>query len=178
MPPSDRADRSDYLGCGLWALGFVVLVVVSFIVGSFLRPDDDEGGGGDVDAVTLAEGGRGDSAYALMGGTDEAGDPCVSLQIDGDEVTGQCGFAVGTGEDADRYTVTSTLLDDGTTVVFAPLPRAAESVRLDMSDGSTPQVETRESETAGVVWFVYESESEVAGPAEVLDADGEPLVPE
>jgi len=175
-PADQTASRSDYIGCGLWALGFVVLVVVSFIVGSFLRPDDEEGGG-DVDEITLSEGGRGDSAYALKGGVDETGDPCVSLQIDGEEVTGQCGFAVGTGDEADRYTVTSTVLEDGTTVVFAPLPRAAESVRLDMADGSTPEVEARESETAGVVWFVYESESEVAGPAEVLDADGEPLVP-
>jgi hypothetical protein len=178
VPPSDRsADRSDYIGCGLWALGFLVLVIVSFVVGSFLRPDDDEGGG-NVDEVTLAEGGRGDSAYELKGGVDETGDPCVSLQIDGEEVTGQCGFAVGTGDEADRYVVTSTLLDDGTTVVFAPLPRAAESVRLDMADGSTPEVDARESTTAGVVWFVYESDSEVAGPATVLDADGEPLIPE
>ena len=178
VPPSDQADRSDYLGCGLWALGFLVLVVISFIVGSFLRPDDDGGGGGDVDAVTLVERGEGDSAYVLKGGTDEVGDPCVSLQIDGDEVTGQCGFAAAEGEDADRYVVTSTELADGTTVVFAPLPRAAESVRLELADGSTPVVETRESETAGIVWFVHESDVEVTGPAEVLDANGERLTPD
>lgn len=169
-----QASRSDYLGCGLWALGFLVLVVVSFGVGVALRPD------GDPEAVTLTSGGSGDSAWELQAHRDEVDDPCVTLLVDGEEVTGQCGSTVdasGSVEGADRYVITSSELPDGTTVAFAPVAREAEQVRLSLVDGSQPTVEVRTSETTGIAWFVYEGDQAVAGPAEVLGGDGDPVRP-
>lgn len=179
-PPSGRsgggqASRSDYLGCGLWALGFLVLVVVSFSVGVALRPDDDP------ETVTLTSGGSGDSAYVLRAHRDEVDDPCVTLHVGGEEVTGQCGSTVDaspdTEDEAGRYVITSSELPDGTTIAFAPVPREAEVVRLTLADGSRPTVEVRTSETTGIAWFAYEADSPVAGPAEVLDGDGDPVRP-
>lgn len=178
-PPSRRsggqASRSDYLGCGLWALGFLVLVVVSFSIGVALRPDDDP------ETVTLTSGGSGDSAYELQAHRDEVDDPCVTLLVDGEEVTGQCGSTVdaspGAEGEADRYVITSSELPDGTTIAFAPVPREAEVVRLTLVDGSRPTVEVRTSEATGIAWFAYEADSAVAGPAEVLDGDGDPVRP-
>ena len=59
----------------------------------------------------------------------------------------------------------------------APVPREAEVVRLSLADGSRPTVEVRTSETTGIAWFAYEADSPVAGPAEVLDGDGDPVRP-
>ena len=169
-----QASRSDYRGCALWAGGFLLLVIVSFAVGVVLRPDSDTTDASE--AVTLAGSVAGDDAYELVGRTDEIGDPCVTLRRDGDEVTGQCGFPPSP-DDASRYTVTSSLLDDGTTVVFAPVPPQAEQVRLPLSDGSEPVVDVRRSPSAGITWFTYETDLTIDGPAEVLDGNGAPLTP-
>lgn len=167
-----QASRSDYTGCALWAGGFLVLVIISFAVGVILRPDSDSTDGSE--AVTLAGEVADDDAYEVVGRTDEVGDPCVTLRRDGDEVAGQCGFAVDDDETA-RYTVTSATLEDGTTFVFGPVPDQGVQVRLSLADGSEPVVDVRRSETAGLTWFAYESDQEVDGPAQVLDGNGEPI---
>ncbi|HYI61204.1 MAG TPA: hypothetical protein VEW93_05305 [Acidimicrobiales bacterium] len=169
----------EYVGCGLWVAAFVVLVALSFAVGVLLRPDRGPGGGGD--AVTLLREGTGDGAYRLDGYRDEADDPCLELLRPGrdEEVTGQCGFTTSAegGPEAGRYVVTSSLLPDGTTVVFGPVPRQAEEVRLRLSDGTRPTVTVRRSEQAGLSWFSHETRATVDGPAEVLDGAGDPIAP-
>jgi len=183
--------RGDYLGCGLWALGFLVLVVVSFGVGAVLRPDGDanEAPG----AVTLAERGQGENAYRLVGRTDETDAPCVTLLPAGSEESAdaagaegagtegvaQCGLTTRgpDGDEPERYTVSSAELPDGTTVAFGPLPRQADAVRLHLSDGSTPTIEARRSASAGFSWFVHETDQEIDGPPEMLDANGDPVTP-
>jgi len=166
------ASRRDYVGCGLWALGFLLLVVVSFSIGVALRPDS-----GGVDRVTLASGGSGDSGWQLEGYVDDDRDHCLTLYVDGDETTGQCGATVDAGAEVGRYLITSAPLPDGTTVAFAPLPRQAATVVLDLTDGTTATAEVRISETTDIRWFVHETDSEIAGPARVLDDAGEPLAP-
>lgn len=171
---SGKATRRDYTGCGLWALGFLVLVLISFAVGVVLRPDTNPNQG--PDAVSLARSVGGDSSYRLVGRTDETEDPCVTLLRGDEEVTGQCGVALSTETgQVDRYAVTSSELKDGTTVVFGPVPRQAETVRLDLSDGSQPEVAVRRSDAAGLSWFTYETDQTVAGPAEMLDGNGSPV---
>ncbi len=169
-----QASRSDYRGCALWAGGFLVLVVISFAVGVILRPDSDTTDGSE--AVTLAGAVAGDDAYAIVGRTDEVGDPCVTLRRDDEEVTGQCGFAPS-GDGAGRYTVTSSTLDDGTTVVFAPVPQQAEQVRITLTDDTEAVVDVRRSESAGFPWFEYETDQDVDGPVDVLDGNGDPIQP-
>ncbi len=169
-----QASRGDYRGCALWAAGFFVLVVISFAVGVILRPDSDTTDGSE--AVTLAASVAGDDTYAIVGRTDEIGDPCVTLRRGDEEVTGQCGFSLS-GDGAGRYVVTSTVLEDGTTLVFGPVPGPAEGVRLTLDDGSEPTVDVRRSETAGFPWFAYETDHDVDGPAQVLDGNGDPLQP-
>jgi len=173
------------MGCGVWALGFLVLAVVSFGVGSVLRPDPDPSA--PPDAVTLAGSAADDSRYRLVGRTDESDDPCVTLVRDTDdgegqeEVTGQCGVSASAdteGEAGDvRYVVTSSELPDGTTVVFGPVPRQTVTVRLALSDGSEPEVDVRRSEEAGIIWFAYETDQTVSGPAEMLDGNGDAIPP-
>lgn len=174
---SPRASRQDYLGCGLWALGFLVLVVVSFTVGVVLRPDADDSV--DRDAVSLTEVGPPGSGYELRGGRDEVDDPCVTLVLDGDEVTGQCGVVLQSDDDPGdgHYGVTSSVLDDGTTVVFAPVPSGTATVEVDLSDGTSPRIDVRTSEQVNFDWFVLETDAEVEGPATMLDADGDPVPP-
>lgn len=172
-----RASRQDYLGCGLWALGFLVLVVVSFTVGILLRPDTNDGPGRD--GVTLADVGPSAAGYELRGGRDEVDDPCVTLFRDDDEVTGQCGVVLQSDEDPDdgHYGVTSTVLDDGTTLVFGPVPPGTATVVLDLDDGTSPRIDVRTSEQGGFDWFVHETDAEVTGPATMLEADGDPVPP-
>lgn len=174
--------RREYAGCGLWAAGFLVLVVVSFGVGVALRPDPaPQPGSG---SVTLAQNGSGEDAYRLLGSIDEVGEPCVTLvRADGgDTVTGQCGFSIsaeppGEGQEGDRYLVTSTELPGGDTVVFGPVPRQASTVRLHLADGNRPTVPVRRSENAGFSWFVLQTPETVDGPAEMLDGNGQPIRP-
>jgi hypothetical protein len=169
--------RRDYAGCGLWALGFLVLVVVSFSVGVILRPDRG------TPQVTLTSGGAGASAYVLVGTVDEADDPCVQLfpaeggRDEGDELTGQCGLVGAEEGEAPRYRVTSAELADGTTVAFGPVARRAETVRLPLADGSTATARVRQAEGVDLRWFVLELDQPVDGPAEVLDAAGTVLTP-
>lgn len=169
----------EYVGCGLWVAAFLVLVALSFTVGALLRPD--RGPGGQSDPVTLVRGGSGDGAYRIEGYRDDVDDPCLRLLRpgQGEEVTGQCGFSPATeeGPEAGRYVVTSTRLPDGTTVVFAPVPRQAERVRLHLAGGDRPTVTVRHSDRAGVSWFAYEASEAVDGPAEVLDGAGDPVDP-
>ncbi|MGI8939702.1 MAG: hypothetical protein ACR2JF_16105 [Iamia sp.] len=169
-----QANRGDYTGCALWAGGFLVLVIISFTVGVILRPDSDTTDGSE--AVTLASSVAGDDAYEIVGRSDEIGDPCVTLRRDGEEVTGQCGSALDIDEPT-RYKVTSTVLEDGTTLVFGPVPGQTEQVRLRLEDGSEPVVDVRRSQTAGFPWFALETDQDIDGPAEMLDGNGDPLRP-
>lgn len=167
--------RGDYVGCGLWAAGFLVLVAISFTVGIILRPDRDVSS--EPGAVTLGVSGSGDARYRLIGRIDETNAPCVALVREGAEEVGQCGLTNrgATGEDEERFTVTSAELPDGTTVVFGPLPRQAESVRLELADDSRPTIEARRSQSAGLSWFVHETDQQVTGPPVMLDGNGEPV---
>lgn len=184
-PGSDVVTRRDYFGCGLWAAGFAVLVVVSFTVGVILRPD--RAPDANTDGVTLAASVAGDSRYQLVGRIDDSDDPCVTLvrKVEGapepEQITAQCGLTTPAGADdsaddsadEERYVVTSSELPDGTTVVFGPVPRAAEAVRLTLSDGSRPEVEVRRSDAAGLVWFAYETDQDVSGPPVMVDGNGD-----
>lgn len=173
----------EYVGCGLWAAAFLVLVVLSFTVGLMLRPD------GRGDQATLTRGGEGDSAWVLVGGSDEDGEPCVRLFRPGDEdregaeITGQCGFTDafdqgGPGEEEQRpYVVTSAERPDGTIVVFAPVPTGAASVRLQLADGTRPTVEARRDDDADLSWFLYEATTDVDGPPQLLDPAGQVIDP-
>ncbi len=174
----------EYLGCGLWMAAFLVLVVLSFTIGLMLRSD------GGPDQATLTTGGAGDSAWVLVGGDDEDGEPCVRLfrpgeeDEEGAEITGQCGFTdafdggAGREEEEQRpYLVTSAELADGTTVVFAPVPDGATSVRLHLADGSRPTVDVRRDDDADLSWFLYEAAAAVDGPAQLLDRAGEVIEP-
>ncbi len=173
-PGGERASRSDYLGCGVWVLGFVVLVCVSFAVGVVLRPDADP-------KVDLARVGPADGDYRLVASIDEANDPCVTLFDGDDEVTGQCGIALGTAEvdDTGRYAFTSAELSDGTTVAFGPVPRAAETVVVELADGSTEraQVHADDGLDEDVFWFSLESDEAIAegSTATLLDLNGNPV---
>lgn len=171
---SPQASRGDYTGCAIWAGGFLVLVIISFTVGVILRPDSESTDGSE--AVTLASSVAGDDAYEIVGRSDEIGDPCVTLRRDGEEVTGQCGSALDIDEPT-RYVVTSTVLDDGTTLVFGPAPGQAEQVRLRLEDGSEPVVDVRRSQSAGFPWFALETDQDIDGPAEMLDGNGDLLRP-
>jgi hypothetical protein len=172
-----RASRSDYRGCGLWALGFVALVIVSFSVGVVLRPSPPEQNAEiGPDDVTLADVGPRSVGYRLIGGRDEADDPCVYLFKLREEVTGQCGVVLNEeGADEGRYGITSSELEDGTTVVFGPVPEGARTVVLELADGSEPEVEVQSNEDADVDFFLYLSEEEVVGAATFLGSDGDPV---
>jgi hypothetical protein len=165
------------MGCGLWVLGFLVLAVVSFLVGSMLRPDPGSS------EVTLSSGGSGTAAYVLVGSIDELDDPCVQMYRPGEEgeegaeITGQCGVVGAEEGEARRYRITSTELDDGTTVAFGPVPRPAVSVRLTLADGSRRTVATRQADGIDLQWFSVELDQPVEGPAEVLDGNGDVLIP-
>jgi hypothetical protein len=173
-----KADRSDYMGCGLWAGGFLVLVIVSFAVGVILRPDTPEPNGTiGPDDITLADVGPRADGYRLVGGRDEADDPCVILFRLREEITGQCG--VNRGE-ADRdvegqYTITSSELEDGTTAVFGPVPDGTATVVLQLGDGSAPDVDVERNDDADVSFFLFRTEEEVTGAATFLGSDGEPI---
>lgn len=173
-----KADRSDYMGCGLWAGGFLVLVIVSFAVGVILRPDTPEPNGTiGPDDITLADVGPRADGYRLVGGRDEADDPCVILFRLREEITGQCG--VNRGE-ADRdvegqYTITSSELEDGTTAVFGPVPDGTATVVLQLGDGSAPDVDVERNDDADVSFFLFQTEEEVTGAATFLGSDGEPI---
>jgi hypothetical protein len=173
-----RASRSDYTGCGLWALGFLVLVIVSFAVGIILRPSppDQEGSIGP-DDITLTDVGPRSGGYRLVGGLDEADDPCVILFRQNEEITGQCGVAQGEAERADegRYTITSSELEDGTTAVFGPVPEGTATVVLELGDGTEPEVDVERNDDAEVSFFLFLTEEEVVGAATFLGSDGEPI---
>jgi len=173
-----KADRSDYLGCGLWAGGFLVLVVISFAAGVILRPDSEQSDiGVQPDDIALAEVGRDGDGYRLIGDQDEAGEPCVVLFQRRAEVTGQCGFSVGTAtrEEEGRYAVTSSELEDGTIVVFAPVPPGTAAVTFALTDGEEVEVAVQENESADISFFVHEAEADVEGSATFLGTDGEPI---
>lgn len=172
-----KADRSDYVGCGLWAAGFLVLVAISFAVGVILRPDSEQSDlGVQADDITLAEVGPDGAGYRLVGDHDEVDDPCVVLFQRKAEVTGQCGVTLlEEGAAEGRFGVTSAELDDSTTVVFAPAPDGAASVTFPLSDGSEAEAEVETNESADISFFVYETDQEITGEATFLGTDGEPL---
>lgn len=171
--PGDSASRSDYLGCGVWVLGFVVLVCISFAVGIVLRPEDDP-------TTDLGRVGPADGDYQLVGSVDEVDDPCVTL-FDGDEeVTGQCGVVLESdAEQSGRYGFTSAELSDGTTVAFGPVPRDAASVVVELSDGSRPEtpVKVNDDLDQDVYWFALETDLTIAEGTEavLLDINGNPV---
>jgi hypothetical protein len=173
-----KADRSDYMGCGLWVGGFVVLVIISFAVGVILRPDSEQSDlGVQPDDIELADVGPDGEGYRLIGDQDEEDDDCVVLFQRQAEVTGQCGVTLteeGGAEDG-RYGVTSSVLDDGTTVVFGPVPEGTNTVTFALSDGTEAEVEVQTNESAGISFFVYETDQEVEGSATFLGTDGEPI---
>lgn len=178
--PEQSASRSDYIGCGLWAAGFLVLVIVSFAVGVVLRPESDQSDTGvDADSIQLVEVGAEGDGYRLLGDRDEVGDPCVVLFQRRAEVTGQCGFNLGQADRDDdaegRYSVTSSRLEDDTTVVFGPVPEGTRRVTFALSDGSEADVAVERNQSADVSFFVYESEADVEGSATFLGPDGEPI---
>lgn len=172
-----KADRSDYLGCGLWAGGFLVLVIVSFAVGVILRPDSEQSDlGVQADDIALAQVGADGDGYRLRGDQDEVDDPCVVLFEKQAEVTGQCGFSFGTADrdEEGRYGVTSSELDDGTVVVFAPVPPGTATVTFSLTDGTDVEAEVQTNESADISFFVHEGEADVDGSATFLGTDGEP----
>ncbi|HEX7133704.1 MAG TPA: hypothetical protein VF228_14100 [Iamia sp.] len=173
-----KADRRDYLGCGLWVGGFLLLVVVSFAIGVILRPSPPEQEGAiGPDDIALADVGPRVDGYRLVGGLDEVDDPCVILFRGDEEITGQCGVTRGEADrdEVGRYTITSSVLEDGTTAVFAPVPPGTATVVLELSDGSTPEVDVQRNDDADVSFFLYETEEDVVGPATFLGTDGEPI---
>lgn len=178
--PEQTASRSDYIGCGMWAGGFLVLVIVSFTIGVILRPDSDQSDTGVTTGdIALAEVGRDGDGYRLRGDLDEVDDPCVVLFKDDTEITGQCGFNLGQAERDDdaggQYTVTSSVLEDGTTVVFGPVPDGTQRVTFALSDGEEAAVDVERNDSAEVSFFVYETDAEVEGEASFLGSDGEPI---
>lgn len=165
------------MGCGLWAGGFLVLVIVSFAVGVILRPDapEQEGAIGP-DDITLADVGPREGAYRLVGGRDEVDDPCVILFKGREEVTGQCGVSLSEeGTDEARYGITSSELDDGTTAVFGPVPDGTATVVLELGDGTEPEVDVERNDDADVSFFLHLTEEDVTGAATFLGSDGEPI---
>lgn len=173
-----KADRSDYMGCGLWVGGFLVLVVISFAVGVILRPDSPEPNGTiGPDDITLADVGPREGGYRLVGGRDEADDPCVILFRLREEVTGQCGVNQGEADrdEQGRYTITSAELEDGTTAVFGPVPDGTATVVIPLGDGSEPEVAVERNDDADVSFFLHLTDQEVTGSATFLGSDGEPI---
>lgn len=165
------------MGCGLWVAGFGVLVIISFAVGVILRPSPPEQEGSiGPDDITLADVGPREQGYRLVGGLDEVDDPCVILFKLKEEVTGQCGVTLSEeGADRGRYGITSSVLEDGTTAVFGPVPRGTASVVLELGDGSAPEVDVQRNDDAEVSFFLYLTEEEVVGSATFLGSDGEPV---
>jgi hypothetical protein len=171
--PGGSASRSDYMGCGLWALGFVVLVCISFAVGIVLRPEDDP-------TADLTRVGPADGDYELVGSIDEVDDPCVTLYDGDEEVTGQCGVVLESDTDEEgRYGFTSAELSDGSTVAFGPVPRDAASVVIELSDGSRPEVPVKVSDELDqdIQWFALETDLTIAEGSEatLLDINGNPV---
>lgn len=176
--PEQKATRSDYVGCGVWVLGFLVLVTISFAVGIVLRPDPPEQHAAiGPDDITLTDVGPREGGYRLVGGRDETGDPCVILFRLRQEVTGQCGVSRGEADRGEegRYTITSATLDDGTTAVFGPVPDGTATVVLSLGDGSEPEVDVQRDDDADVSFFLHLTEEEVTGSATFLGTDGEPV---
>ncbi len=171
-----KASRSDYRGCGLWVLGFFVLVIVSFAIGVLLRPSPPEQEGAiGPDDIALADVGPRREGYRLVGGLDEVDDPCVILFKLDEEVTGQCGVTLSEEGEGSRYGITSSVLDDGTTAVFGPVPEGTATVVLELADGSEPGVDVERNDDAEVSFFLYLTDQEVAGAATFLGTDGEPI---
>jgi hypothetical protein len=172
-----KADRSDYMGCGLWVGGFLVLAIVSFAVGVILRPSPPEQEGSiGPDDITLTDVGPREQGYRLVGGRDEVEDPCVILFKGREEITGQCGVTLEEeGAESGRYGITSSELDDGTTAVFGPVPEGTATVVLELGDGSAPEVDVETNDDADVSFFLYETEEEVVGSATFLGSDGDPI---
>lgn len=177
-PGAGKASRSDYAGCGIWAGGFVVLAIVSFAIGIILRPSPPEQNATiGPDDITLTDVGPRSEGYRLVGGRDEADDPCVILFKGREEITGQCGVSRG---EADRgvegeYAMTSSVLEDGSTAVFGPVPEGTATVVLELGDGTSPEVEVRTDDGAEVSFFLYETEEEVIGSPTFLGSDGDPI---
>jgi hypothetical protein len=147
-------------------VGFVVITFGGCIVGLALRPgpDDPEETSG---AVVLAADESAAKVWTLRARTDEAGDPCTELFVDGELRTGQCGFGTG------RYRATSAPLDDGRVVIFGPVPEEVARVRLRLEDGSRPSAVTRTAEGFAGRFFVYESDGVAdRGPTMLLDESG------
>ncbi len=165
------------MGCGLWAGGFLVLVVISFTVGVILRPSPPEQEGTiGPDDITLADVGPREQGYRLVGGLDEVDDPCVILFRLREEVTGQCGVTLSEeGATEGRYGITSSVLEDGTTAVFGPVPEGTATVVLELGDGSAPEVDVQRNDDADVSFFLYETDEEVVGSATFLGSDGDPI---
>ncbi len=149
-------------------VAFIVITLGGCVVGLALRPgpDEPEEASG---AVTLAseESASAAEGWTLRGRTDEAGDPCTELFVDGDLRSGQCGFGTG------RYRATSAVLDDGRVVIFGPVPEEAERVRLRLADGSRPSVAARTADGFAGRFFVYETDGVAdRGPTVLLDESG------
>lgn len=159
-----RDKRKDYIGCGLWALAFLIVGIGGCAAGLALRPD---AGPKETDPTTVARGGRGEGAYELLGRTDETGEPCLTLTAGSEEITGQCGYSVS-GTDEIDYKATSTTRGN-TTVIFGPVPDEVVKVRLRLEDGSRPEVRTRNADGLPGRFFVYEADSPDVGPTELLD---------
>jgi hypothetical protein len=145
-------------GCLLWVLAFVFVVSAGCAVGLVLRPDPD----------APAEVATGQGWKVQVRNSD--GEECVELVIGGNVRTAQCEFLVD-GE----FRVTSYEVGGGLEVVFARVPDGVDRVRLTLADGRRPTIEV--DERKDIRYFVFRADEPVDGPAQLLDEQGDEVVP-
>ncbi|MBI2710596.1 MAG: hypothetical protein HYX34_13030 [Actinobacteria bacterium] len=157
----DSAPRRQPLGgwggCILWAVAFVLVVVIGGLVGSSLRPNPN--------ARFTAERGPG---YVLEAYRDPDGARCLTVLVQGKVQAGQCGYGSG------GYEVTTLRLSAGRTLVFAPVPDGVACVLLP-TPGRPTRVKVRERR--GVRWFAWTGRALSDTPVTLLDRRGSEVAP-
>ncbi len=132
VPPSTPRPAKSGLGCLATIVLFVVIVVVGLLIGRLLGDDTDDTDRSELVADGIAQVDGKDVAWRVDAVEDEAGDTCVFLYEDGEQLTGACD---PTPQDATLGTVT---------VVFGQVPADADDVTVELDDGTQQAVETFE----------------------------------
>ena len=158
-PPPLTPTRNANSGC-IWIILLTpVVVILGLIVGAILRSDSD---GPENSVVRLDEGEIAGVPWYVEAVRDEAGDSCIFLYEDGEQLTGGC-----TTEPQDAT------IEDTATVVFGLAPRESQAVRVGLSNGETLEIETVEAPPVSGRFYVEvveeEGDIDVSGDLEAVE---------
>ena len=132
VPPSTPRPAKSGLGCVTSIVLLLAIVTAGLIVGRLLGGEDDDTDRSELvaDGITQVDGE--DVLWRVDAVEDEAGDTCVFLYEDDEQLTGACD---PTPQDATLGTIT---------IVFGQVPADAEDVGVELDDGTEQPVETFE----------------------------------